>query len=65
MEKKFEIGDRVELKSGSDLMTVQSIGDDSIECIWFDEDKKHIDTFKKEELKKASSGDNLDFEPEV
>ncbi len=65
MEEHFNVGDKVELKSGSELMTVQCIDGDSIMCIWFDENKKHIDKFKATTLKKGESDGNIRFEPEL
>ena len=32
----FEPGDQVLLKSGGPLMTVESVSDSSVNCIWFE-----------------------------
>ncbi len=45
-EKEFEIGDVVQLRSGSPLMTVKhtknAFGSRSITCIYFDEENKPV-----------------------
>ncbi|MGL4596288.1 MAG: YodC family protein [Bacteroidia bacterium] len=35
MAHSFNIGDKVRLKSGSDVMTVESFKDDQIYCVWY------------------------------
>ena len=40
MAHDFQIGDVVEMKSGGPQMTVKKIGDDGVECVWFDEKKR-------------------------
>jgi len=32
----FKAGDKVQLKSGGEIMTIEEIDDDSATCIWFD-----------------------------
>lgn len=32
----FSIGDRVRLKSGGPVMTIEEISGDDISCVWFD-----------------------------
>ena len=68
METQFKEGDIVVLKSGSDLMTVQSVGSDLIECVWFDQQGKlQSNKFKTVMLKKAESdggGGSISFQPE-
>lgn len=68
METQFKEGDIVVLKSGSDLMTVQSVGGDLIECVWFDQQGKlQSSKFKTVMLKKAESdggGGSTSFQPE-
>jgi uncharacterized protein YodC (DUF2158 family) len=58
----FVVGDIVRLKSALEpLMTVNSITEKDfghstvpvIECIWFEKNKKHVDTFKPEVLIKV------------
>jgi len=34
----FNVGDNVQLKSGGPIMVIDSVEDDSIECIWFNKD---------------------------
>lgn len=67
LEAQFKQGDIVELKSGSDLMTVQSINGDSIECVWFDQKRKlQTNVFKAGMLEKAESGgdgEGISFQP--
>jgi len=56
---ELKVGDVVELKSGSDVMTVKSINGDDVVCVWYDYDnsKTVTDTFKKVMLKKQSVDD--------
>lgn len=57
----FEIGDLVELKSGSPIMTVTAIDfprDGEIRCEWFKGDIKVTDSFHPSLLVKDSSGTN-------
>ncbi|MCL9684897.1 YodC family protein [Legionella maioricensis] len=65
MEEQFSVGDQVELKSGGDLMTVESIEGNAINCIWFDGKNKHIDKFKATTLKKSETEGSIRFEPEL
>lgn len=65
MDAQFKVGDIVELNSGSDVMTVQSIEGDLIECIWFDgQNKRQTNKFKAATLKRAESGGSIRFVPE-
>jgi len=55
---KFETGDVVRLKSGGPKMTVQEITQDEdeyIECIWFEEGNKMMDTFHPDTLEKIET----------
>ena len=45
----FEIGDKVRIKSGGPVMTVENIGDYTLynpgaKCVWFDDKKKLQDS---------------------
>ena len=51
METKFHEGDKVVLKSGGLPMRVKKVTDDSVKCIWFDENNhKQESTFEESEL---------------
>jgi uncharacterized protein YodC (DUF2158 family) len=59
MSNQFAVGDVVKLKSGGPQMTVESLDNhDQISCIWFNDNKKHKDSFHKDLLLKVdqSSG---------
>jgi len=44
---QFKPGDIVVLKSGGPKMTVDSISDNNISCIWFADNKAESRTFKE------------------
>jgi len=48
----FEIGDVVQLQSGSPKMTVQEVvSDGDVVCQWFESNEVHKENFPKEALK--------------
>ena len=47
----LEIGDRVMLKSGGEIMTVEGVGDGSIECVWFNGKKVERSSFDPRTLR--------------
>jgi uncharacterized protein YodC (DUF2158 family) len=49
---KFEVGDTVLLKSGSEVMTVEGVSEDSIDCVWFNGKKVERSSFDPATLKK-------------
>jgi uncharacterized protein YodC (DUF2158 family) len=56
----FKIGDQVQLKSGSPIMTVTSLGKDGqgnplVICTWFDDRKQNSGGYLAEALKAYSS----------
>lgn len=56
MNAQFNLGDVVELNSGSPKMTVTEIKDDELECTWITSDvNKKRDNFIKEAIKKSKS----------
>jgi len=51
----FQVGDVVELQSGSPQMTVEHIDSDEISVVWFDsKGDPHRDTYTDKTLKKIS-----------
>jgi uncharacterized protein YodC (DUF2158 family) len=50
MPNQWKIGDKVQLKSGGPVMTVNSSGPDSAYCVWFDGDKPLGQGFHPEAL---------------
>jgi uncharacterized protein YodC (DUF2158 family) len=53
----FQIGDVVELKSGSPNMTVEDAGEgDTVSCVWFDKSEAKRGYFPASTLKKANTG---------
>lgn len=54
MSNEYQKGDLVRLKSGGPLMTVESIEEDQVYCVWFDEeDKPQGDDFHPDQLTPA------------
>ena len=51
---QFNIGDVVSLKSGGPEMTVESVNDPEIICVWFERQKYHRKTFRREMLQEGS-----------
>jgi uncharacterized protein YodC (DUF2158 family) len=50
-EKKYKVGDIVELSSGGPDMTVSDIDPDGvINCVWFVGDKKEASSFRSEAI---------------
>lgn len=41
----FNPGDRVQVKSGGPVMTVEHVNGDSISCVWFEKTKQYRDAF--------------------
>ncbi|RPI19510.1 MAG: DUF2158 domain-containing protein [Ignavibacteriae bacterium] len=55
----FHKGDIVRLKSGSPQMTIQAITNNGlVDCIWFDKDGKHVESFPVETLEKVDSNES-------
>lgn len=52
-------GDTVQLKSGGEFMTVESIDEYGASCVWFDNKKVERHTFEVVVLKKAAPGSGL------
>ena len=51
MESKFKTGDKVQLISGGPAMTVSEyVGNDQIQCDWFDKSTRCSETFKEDQL---------------
>ena len=48
----FQPGDVVKLKSGGEKMTVESISDDLVDCVWFIDKKIERMSFEPAALKK-------------
>lgn len=53
----FKVGDEVQLKSGGPVMTVTSIGTESLQCTWFKNDEVKRDAFPVEALEKYEQPD--------
>jgi len=47
----FKIGDTVQLKSGGSIMTIEEIDGDSVNCVWFINDKVERNNFYLATLK--------------
>jgi uncharacterized protein YodC (DUF2158 family) len=52
---KCKPGQLVMLKSGGPEMTVESVGENGVVCIWFDGKRRARDTFPPEVLKRKTS----------
>jgi uncharacterized protein YodC (DUF2158 family) len=50
---EFKPGDIVRLKSGGPAMTVESMGDDGINCVWFDGKRRQAKRFVPQTLTTA------------
>jgi len=52
LKNSFKImkGDKVKLKSGGPVMTIESIEENLITCIWFEKDKLIRENFIKETI---------------
>ena len=63
---RFDEGDKVRLKSGGPIMTVQVAPDHMAYCVWFVGDKPHQGTFDQNTLElvraKGQRGDSA-FQP--
>ena len=55
MSEQFEVGDVVQLKSGSEKMTVEEIDDGEVSCVWFVGNLPQRASFPSTTLKKAES----------
>ncbi len=55
MSEQFEVGDVVQLKSGSEKMTVEEIEDGEVSCVWFVENQLQRAAFPSITLKKVES----------
>lgn len=49
-------GDTVRLQSGGEFMTVETIDEYGVNCVWFDQKKVERHTFDRVALKKSSPG---------
>jgi uncharacterized protein YodC (DUF2158 family) len=49
--EELKVGDVVELKSGGPEMTVETIYDSGVDCIWMDDNTVRSANFKKQMLK--------------
>lgn len=57
MSDQFEVGDVVQLKSGSRLMTVEEIEEDNyVFCVWFEGNAVNRDRFPAVTLQKYKAG---------
>ena len=52
----FAAGDRVQLKSGGTIMTVETIEGDNITCVWNHDGQTHRDTYVAGTLEKYTPG---------
>jgi uncharacterized protein YodC (DUF2158 family) len=52
MADSFSLGDVVQLKSGGPTMTVNSIDDNEVECVWFVKDQQQYGSFPAVVLRK-------------
>ena len=55
MSEQFEVGDVVQLKSGSEKMTVEEIEDGDVGCVWFVGSQPQRSAFPSITLKKVES----------
>ena len=55
----MKIGDVVAARQGGYLMTVNTIQDDKVGCVWFVKDKPYTGTFEKRDLEKWVREANL------
>jgi len=58
MADSFNVGDKVQLKSGGPFMTVESVetfgNSDTVECVWFNnDDESHRESLPAAALKKV------------
>jgi uncharacterized protein YodC (DUF2158 family) len=54
MSEQFKVGDVVQLKSGSNSMTVEEIDDEGeVSCVWFEGKQPQRGSFPAATLKKA------------
>jgi uncharacterized protein YodC (DUF2158 family) len=51
MAETFAVGEVVQLKSGGESMTVESIDGDNVGCVWFEGKRVQRDTFAAGALK--------------
>ncbi len=42
--RNFSVGDIVQLKSGGPIMTVETVDEESLNCVWFTD--KHTEAFR-------------------
>lgn len=54
--EEIKAGDTVQLKSGGEFMTVESVDEYGANCVWFESKKVQRHTFETVALKKASPG---------
>lgn len=47
----FEVGNVVQLKSGGPKMTVDGYEDGLVVCVWFENDKRQVESFREATLK--------------
>lgn len=52
----LSIGDVVQLKSGGPRMTVESVDDDWVDCVWFEKNNAHRQSFGAALLTKCGPG---------
>jgi uncharacterized protein YodC (DUF2158 family) len=50
----FQLGDIVRLKSGGEKMTVESISDDLVDCVWMNDKKVERHSFEPVVLEKVT-----------
>ena len=67
MGERLKEGDVVQLKSGSDLMTVERVSQDGlVHCVWFDEkNNMHTHSFPAATLEKENTCSNINFSPDI
>jgi uncharacterized protein YodC (DUF2158 family) len=53
---EFQPGDVVKLKSGGEKMTIETISDGLVDCVWFEDKKVVRNSFEPVTLKKYEPG---------
>jgi uncharacterized protein YodC (DUF2158 family) len=56
MSEQLKIGDRVILKSGGGVMTIEDISENDIKCVWFDSQKHLVERKFKPVMLKSKFG---------